>query len=757
MRHALLVSSFLCAPIVAPLPALAQTAPPPSGAEDPASQPGEADEGGPRATGDAIADIIVTAQKREQRIQDVPIAITVVTGEALARAGAKNLTELQGVAPGIYVSGNSGYGGSPISIRGTAGSNTTLLDDPVAVYVNGVYQSSGAFSGTSLVDIGSIEVVRGPQGTLQGRNATAGAVLIRTPDPTADLSGYIRTSVADPLEYRTEGAIGGPLSSTLGVRLAVGYFNERGWADNDFNGGHLGGGSGFTVRGTVRWQPTPDFDARLILGHTYTRATPALVRWAQTPFNPSPAGPLILPGTATPTTPLTEAQQDAIKDDDRFALNRPNYNRITDDSVVLDLTYSFGNIDLVSITGYDQIGSYGEADSDGLARTDREGFNSGDLPADFFSQELRLQSTGNSDFDWILGAYYSSAIQDMDFLINNLQLSVADRRRTRFLARQDTRSYAGFADVTWHVTPEIALIGGIRYTRETKEFAFDRTITNFDTGTLLAPVFLYRPERADFEDVSYRAKATYQPTPDLLLYASYSTGFKSGGFNAFGTDPAFDPERLKSAEVGIKADLLDRRVSIAVAGYSNRYEDLQVRVGVPSGGIAITNAANSKIEGFELETTLRPAPELSFTGNVAYTNARFSSFPSARNLLDQGPFDASGNKLPRTPEWQFYVQGSYAPELSTDMKGLFEASFRYRSRIYLYQTDQDAYTVQGAPVGELGLRAGVTFVPQQFTLTAFATNLNNGRSVNGANINFSYPVVSFNKPRSIGIQAEAKF
>ena len=725
--------------------AIAQTAPQPT--------PPSADPAADKSQLDAI---IVTAQKRDERIQDVPIAISVVSAEALVRSGAKNMTELQGVTPGIYISGNSGYAGSPISIRGTAGTNSTLLDDPVAVYVNGVYQSSGTFGGSALLDIGSVQVVRGPQGTLQGRNATAGALLIETANPGSSLGGFLRASYADPSELRAEGAIGGPLSDTLGARLAVGYYDEKGWGRNTFDNQRIGGGRGFTARATLFWRPTSDLDARLVVGHAYTYAEPALARYAATAFNPSPTGPLILAGTATPTTPLTSAQLSALEDD-QYALNRPTFNRTTDDSIALNLTYSIGPVDLVSVTGYDKVDLDGASDSDGLARTDREGFNTGKLPAKNFSQELRLQSNDDGQLSWILGAYYSSAIQDMDFLIDNLQLTVADRRVTRFLADQDTRSYAGFADATFHVTPQIAIIGGVRYTRETKDFAFDRTISNYDTGASLAPLFQYRPDQAEFTNTSYRVKATYQPTTDVLLYASYSTGFKSGGFNAFGSDPAFDPEQLKSFEVGIKADLMDRRATVALAAYSNKYDNLQVRVGVPAGGIAITNAADSKIDGFELEGTLRPRSDLSFTGNVAYTNARFSSFPLARNLLDQGPFDASGNKLPRTPEWQYYLQASYTPRLSDSMTGLLEASYRWRDRIYLYQTDQASPTVQGKPIGELGLRAGVTLEPSQVSITAFATNLTDERSVNGANITFSYPNVSFNKPRVVGVQIEKKF
>lgn len=706
------------------------------------------------------ADIIVTAQKREERLVDVPIAITALSGERLNSTGAKNLTELQGVVPGIYFSGNSGYGGSPIGIRGTSGATSPLLDDPVAVYVNGVYQSSSGVGQATLIDISSVEVVRGPQGTLQGRNATAGAVLLNTALPTRDLGGFVRATIADPTEIRVEGAVGGPLTDTLGLRVAAGYTKENGWARNTVDGSRLGGGRSFSGRATLQWQPTSDIDIRLIGAHLFNLTRPALARYAVTPFNPSPTGQLVLPGTATPTVPLPPAEQSAITGDHLFALNRPADFRITDDSVVLNATWNVGPVDLISVTGYNKTKNRGRGDSDGLGRTDRDGFNVASLPSRVFSQEVRVQSSGQRSFNWILGGYYSSAIQVSDFTISNLQFTSPARVSTRFISSQDTRSYAAFADGTLKIAPEFSVIGGVRYTRETKDFSLVRTIGNFDTGAPVPPappLFTYSPGQAVFTNTSFRAKATYQPSRDLLFYLSYSTGFKSGGFNAFGNDPAFDPERLKSAEAGIKADLFDHMVTMALSAYTNRYSGLQIRAGVPSGGVAITNAADSKIDGFEFEGTVRPHRDVALTGNLAFTNARFTRFPNARNLLDQGPIDATGNILPRSPKWQYYIQASYTPELGSNVQGLFEASYRYRSTVYYYHTDQFSPTIQGKPLGELGLRAGLTFVPEQLTISAYATNLNNGRSVTAEIVNFSYPVASFNKPRSIGVQIEKKF
>ncbi|MEG3086903.1 TonB-dependent receptor [Sphingomonas sp. PB4P5] len=701
-------------------------------------------------------DIIVTAQKRDERIQDVPIAISVVGAHALTRSGAKNLIELQGAVPGVFFSGNAIGGSAPIAIRGVSGVNTYLLDDPVALYVNGVYQSSGQFGSSGFLDIGSIEVVRGPQGTLQGRNATAGAVLIKTADTTSKLSGYARASIADPLEYRGEGAISGPLGPTLQLRLAANFYRERGWGDNVFDGSHIGGGHGYSFRGTLRWQPAEAVVVRLIAGRNHTYSEPALARYAATSEPTSSDGPLQPPGTLTPTTPLSKAQRGVIEDDLQFALNRHTFSRIVNDSLALDATYDLGGAELASVTGYDRIENTSFTDIDSFARTDREGFVIGDVPTRNFSEELRLQSTGSPRLSYIIGLYYAHSDQDLDSTSFNLRLTSSVPTAARFIASQRVASYAGFADATLRLTDTVSATAGIRHTRETKSFDLLRILSNAETGQPLASPADYRPPRAEFANTSIRAKLIYRPTSHLLAYASFSTGFKSGGFNAFGTDPAFRPETLKSLEGGVKASLLKQRVTFAFAAYANHFDDMQVRYGLPIAGLGIANAANSKIKGFELEGTAHVLRDLTLAGSLAYTNGRFRRFDNALDLLSR-PVDASGNRLPRTPSWQYSLHGSYAPRLAADMLGVIDVSWKHRGLVYLYQTDQNSPTVQGQAVGELGMRAGITFEREQLSATIFANNLNNGRSANGLNVAFSYPSVTFNKPRSVGLQFEKKF
>ena len=194
---------------------------------------------------------MVTAQKREENLTQVPISITVVTPEVLKATASRNLTDLQGVIPGVTFQGDRSYGGANIAMRGTSGATTPLQDDPIAVYVDGVYVPSNFFALTGLSDLAGIEIVKGPQGTLQGRNATAGAILVRTADPETTFGGYVHLSGADPEQFRAETMLTGALAEDLSARVSFDRIYDRGWARNDFNGEYLGGSSSSTFRGVL--------------------------------------------------------------------------------------------------------------------------------------------------------------------------------------------------------------------------------------------------------------------------------------------------------------------------------------------------------------------------------------------------------------------------------------------------------------------------------------------------------------------------
>ncbi|MEG3181349.1 TonB-dependent receptor [Sphingomonas sp. LT1P40] len=698
-------------------------------------------------------EIVVTAQKRTERLQDVPISITVVSPELLESTNARNFAELQGVVPGVFFHGNSGGGRTYITLRGATGLALNTGDEPVAVYVDDIYIARGVTVGMSdLLDMGGIEIVRGPQGTLQGRNATAGAILIRSADPTDELSGYFNLSVADPLEFRTQGAISGSLGNGFSARAAAGYVNDRGWAYNPVIDENIGGAESFQSRVVLRYD-AGDFNARVVGDYSWTNNQPAIFRYANTNFSPLATGALVPAGTATPNAPLTAADRAAIFEDNIIALNPGTDTTVRTGGVSAKMEYSFGNVDLVSVTGWRRAVVRGTNDSDGLA-TARMGYNQNNAESSQVSQELRLQSSGSQRFSWILGLYFFDENQYYDDDIYNLRFSLPTNGVTKYRGNLYTTSYAAFADATFRLTEQFHIIGGIRYTHDDKKLDAVIRPTNLDTNVTTNTV--YSPPSETWTDTSYRAKLVYQPSRDLMFFAGYGRGFRAGGYNPFAVQPSYQPEVNKSWEVGAKGTTADRALSFSFAAFLSDYSNLQLRAGVPTGGAIITNAAEARIKGVELELVARPGPMTRLTGNLAYTDASFTSFPTARNTLDQ-PVDATGNKLPRTPEWQFFVQAEQDFAIGSDLMLTAEANYRWRDKIYFFFTDQTVQPWQDPANGELGARLTIKPDGARWSFSLFGTNLTNARIINTAAVTFSYPQVGLNKPRVVGASAAFKF
>jgi len=698
------------------------------------------------------ADIVVTAQKRAERLQDVPIAITVVSPQLLKSTNARNFAELQGVVPGVYFAGNSGGGRTYITLRGATGLALNTGDEPVAIYMDDVYMARGVTIGMSdLLDIGGIEIVRGPQGTLQGRNATAGAILIRSADPTSTLSGNVQASVASPEEFRAQGAISGPLGGGFAARLSAGYVTEKGWAYNPYTKAYIGGSESYQVRGVVT-KESGRFSARIVGDYSWTENQPAIFRYAATTYA-SGSGALIPAGTATPNTPLPAATYDAIFNHNIISLDPGTDTIVSTGGVSAKFSYDLGGVDLISVSGYRKSWVRGTNDSDGLD-TVKMGYNHNDDHSNQFSEELRLQSSGNRRLSWILGAYYFQENQAYTDDIYNLKFSLPTNGVTRYTGTQRTRSYAGFADATFRITDQFSVIGGIRYTEDHKKLDSNIIATNLDTK--VSTTTPYSPPEAKWTDWSYRGKLVYKPNVNLMFFIGYGKGFRAGGYNPFAVQIPYAPESNKSWEVGAKGDLFDRRLSFSLAAYRNDYANLQLRAGVPTGGAIITNAAEALIKGVELELTARPASHTRLTGNLAYTDARFTSFPTARNTLDQ-PVDATGNVLPRTPKWQFFAGAEQDVAVSGSVMRDGEVNYRWRDKIYFFFTDQNVQPWQDGPGGELGMRLSLHPTGDRWKFSIYGTNLTNARIINTAAVTFSYPQVGLNKPRVIGASAEFKF
>jgi iron complex outermembrane recepter protein len=700
----------------------------------------------------SLQEIVVTAEKRQENLTQVPISISVVTPATLQNTNSKDLTELEGVVPGVTFQGDRSYGGVNIAMRGTSGSTIPLQDDPVAVYVDGVYVPNDYFGVSGLTDIGSMEIVRGPQGTLQGRNATAGAILVNTADPSDTAGGYVDAYGAYPAQYRAQSAFTGPIADGLTGRIAVDQFGDRGWAKNNYNGDYLGGSESTTVRGVLLWLQDP---LRIRFSAQFERYTAHedLASWATN--NISPTGEAL--PNPTPGTPLPLAEQQALENG-HFYQDIPTGYTTNSAYAALQINYQLGFAELVSITGANRFGTDGITDSTGLAILPRGGFNTGTITNNFASEELRLQSVGDGPLRWLVGAYASVADGYFNFNINNLTFTLPIDSVAIFNSHQRNPSAAAFTDVTYRFLPEFAITGGVRYTSESKTFRNDFTDNLLPSGPTLAGPLYFTPPKKTWDDTNYRGQLDYYPNQDSLVYVSHSTGFKSGGFNSFtvGTSQPFNPETLASTEVGAKADLWDRRVHVATAIYYNKYDNLQVSVGVPTGGVQTENAASAIIRGFEFEGAARVTDHLTLEANAAYTDGYYKNFNNAEDIY--GDFvDASGNRLISTPLWQYFAQGSYDFPLAGDWSGVGQLNWRWREKLFFEPTNQNLANFQSPSDGELGARLRFDESANQLWVAVYGENLTDTRRINSLALAFNNPLVSFNRPRTIGIEINKKF
>jgi iron complex outermembrane receptor protein len=326
-----------------------------------------------------------------------------------------------------------------------------------------------------------------------------------------------------------------------------------------------------------------------------------------------------------------------------------------------------------------------------------------------------------------------------------------------FAAHQLDNSYAAFADATFNVTDRLAVTGGVRYTDEQKTFNNTFSVTIPQIDLIVAGPLAYAPPERTWVDTSYRANIAYRLTDDTNVYVSTSRGFKSGGFNAFGVGPApaFNPEYLYSTELGLKSYFLERRGYVAASVYKNHYDNLQVTAGVPTGGVNIYNAAKASIKGTEIEGQFKFTERLALTANAAYTDAHYTDFQLGQGL-DGNLVNATGNTLPNTPTWQYFLQGDYRVPLNSVWESHAQVSYRWRSKVYFFATNETP-NLAGGSDPELGARLDFTYNPQKINLALYGKNLTDTRIINGEQAQFAYPVAFFNEPRVVGLQISKQF
>jgi iron complex outermembrane receptor protein len=694
MPHRSLVTHLAGALIVlgsAPHAAWAQAAPPQS-----------AD------TSASLEEIVVTAEKRAANLQSVPIAVTALTSNDLATAGIQDSSELAQVVPGFTFNNQLGFGLPRIRGVGIAGAGPGI-ENPVATYIDGVYYGAASSVLFQLNDVDQVAVLKGPQGTLFGRNATGGLVQVTTKDPSQQFSGNVSATVGSLDTYGGEVYLTGPLTNQLSASADVYQNNQQeGWGKNLVTNLWVQTHEITATREKLLFQP--DDATRIMLSADWEEMRAA--EWAGRTLNYIVGTDYTTPGNPWDTDTAVQPS----------LLSRSS-------GVSLTAQHDFGGVRLVNIVAARQ--SFGHFYFDGASTPNPGPGNSIiDMSDDEeqFSEELDLQSIGSGPFNWSTGLYFLHSEGYFQPLATELALPFGDIFIIN-TANEGLKSYAAFGQVNYAFTKADNLTVGLRYTEDqrtdvatqTSPFGFE----GVDTGK-------------DFSKLTWRVALDHQFTPDVLGYISDNRGFKSGTYDPQ-TLPAvvLKPETLDAYEIGLKSDWLDHRLRVNAAAYYYDYTNVQVTAFV--GALEeVYNGSGARSYGLDLDLAAKPISELTLTAGVSWIHARYDSFYPAFMSVPNPPGvggntvtltgNATGKQLQNTPPYTFDLGGVYDIPSAV---GTFSvaANFYYDDGWYSEPENrlrQGAYNVVNASLNwdSLNKRYGVRLWGKNLGNSIYAAQLN---------------------------------
>ncbi len=606
--------------------------------------------------------ITVTAQRVEEDLQDVPISIIAVGGEEIENQAISDVQDLADSAPGLVVSGQSSSTGElALTIRGI-GSNTFGLgtESTVGYYVDGVYMPRPQGFLNQFLDLERIEVLRGPQGTLWGRNTTGGAIHLVTRRPEGQFAGRVFGSYgeiggpADAGEQSFSASLTGPLGEKLLGRISATQTTQEDYTFNEALGRTVDNVDGYGVRGALTFLPSDDVSATLRVDATDNDS--------HNNFN-------LRPGDVGPTTTLGTLlrffELQSPSDTYRIAANIAPESEYEETGLSLDVEWMASpNVQLQSISSYREYESFRRTDVDATPLDFVE--NLGTFDHEWWSQELKLNG-GNERVEWIAGLYAfheegntnvdtrtDFALFEVAFFANNpgfflfnpadfcslgflapsflcgidyygalapfIGLSLPGNVSTGnfFITDLETDSYAAYGQLYWSLTDKLTLTTGLRYTYDEK--SHDQTTIDFLTQQPLSLA-----DEGDWDALTPKIGLEYRANDDTLVYGSITTGFKSGGFNSISLQPSFDEETITSYEVGVKSAFADRRVTLNATAFHYEYDDLQVAVLFPDRS-SVENAAEATVDGLELDLLARPTDAFSVQLGISVLDDEFDAF-----------------------------------------------------------------------------------------------------------------------------------
>lgn len=722
----------------------------------------------------SLGDIVVTAQKRSERLQDVPVAVAAVTPETLTKAGIESTAALMSVVPGLNVN-DSPFGFRPF-LRGVGTSSSAAgNENSVSTYVDNIYMTSMNGGLLNLSSIESIEVLKGPQGTLFGRNATGGVIHVKTRDPSHDLGGSFSLSFDNYETVIAKAYLTGGLSDNLAADIAV-YYRDQGdgYGTNLATGSDVGKDKSFTVRSKLLFTPTDNDTLTLAVDYSQTKSTGQVyhpfkgttVNWGPPDAtHPLPKGaPYVFTGGAWDVDMATDP-----------------YFRSKAGGGSLTYVHEFPWASLSSFTAYRKSKM-------------RTGWNSTPIPTNAtfagyiqpehqFSQELQLSSLPGSKVQWILGAYYLDAEVKYDpFFLTGLTVILSPSRpdvlvQQQFRMKQTIKSPALYGQFTVPVEAlgDTNITGGLRYTIDKRAIVGHieilpqpSTLGPVENPTTILGIGNATDASKTFKTFTWRLSLDHHFTPDIMAYVSYNRGFKAGSYNSIppgGPKAApTNPEYLDAYEVGMKNVLFGGKATLNLSAFYYQYTDMQVTIFNAASAITV-NAAAAEIKGLSAELNARITRNFRLALGGEFLDHKFKDYKNGPILtpltLAQGGGvmrtfgDLSGKRLPWASDTVVNAGAFY--DLPTDI-GDFDANVNYTwNSGYSFEPSD---VIRSGSFGDLNISAGWKSLDGKTRIAAFGKNLTNekaARAVSTGGNPGGYLEVQYRPPRTYGVTLSQEF
>jgi len=642
-----------------------------------------------------VQDIIVTARRRNERLQDVPVAISAYDERDLSRYSSGSVNDIASQTPQLVISAPNGPGGSSINLRGVGSASTTSsVDQAVSINIDGVQVSQSNFIALGTYDLDHVEILKGPQALFFGKNSPGGVISLSSADPGRELEWRLRTSYDFNNEgLLTEGMISAPLTDMLGVRIAAAYKDQDGWFKNlpaTLPGTTVSDKTSpkskeYFIRGTLKYGTDANvFNAGLKFAYGQTDRDNGLYSNGQLLSCPGGTLSFPVPGLSTDckldryysepnlSPGIVATAPDVFRDGRPYFENRLLLTSLTANLKVADA------LTLTSVTGYLRLRERF------TANYNENGFSQFGTASDQlqrqFTQEVRLASSFENPLNFTLGAFYQNA--KLSLAIPTTLAAGFSPTGSALMIEDDefglkTKAYSVFGQLIWKFASQWELAGGARYSHETKS-------ENARSLLFGVPYPFLEPKRS-FNNVSPEATLSFRPSRNLTLYAGYRRGFTSGGynlvplaFNPFGVnDNGFKQSTVRGGEFGAKGSIAQGQIQFDLSVYEYKYKDLQLSTfDSATAAISLRNAGRSRVRGIEVSANVRPdqIEGLTVRGSVAYNDARYTLFNDAGCYTGQTVAQGcsgnviggvaqtqslTGSRLERAPEWSLNFGASY--------------------------------------------------------------------------------------------------